>query len=263
MKQFLLSILTLCLLLLSAYYAVFSNFNLGNLLVWLLTAAVLGYTIFWRKLDPWFVGTRSGKFVLLLLAAGGLLLCLLIGAILSGQVKNTAEGNEDTLVVLGCAVHGESPSLVLIYRLRAALAYHKENPNATIIVCGGQGPQESIPEALAMQRWLVAHGVPKEQILMEDKSTSTEENFRFAAEILRKQGKDPAAPTAFVTNGFHCYRAAKYAAQEGFSQIRAVPAGLPLAQIPTTYLRESVAVLYYWVFKSPNAGLLQSVAGSV
>lgn len=263
MKQILLNGLAAGLLLLSVYYVLFSNFNLGNLLIWLLTAAVLGYALCWKKLDPWLLGTRPGKCILWVLAGGCLLLCLLIGVILSGQVKNTADGTEDTLVVLGCAVHGDSPSLVLIYRLRAALTYYEKNPDTTIIVCGGQGPQENIPEALAMQRWLVAHGVPEEQILMEDRSTSTEENFRFAAEILRQHGKDPAAPTAFVTNGFHCYRAAKYAEREGFSQIRAVPAGLPLAQIPTTYLRESLAVLYYWVFKSPNAGPMQSMIGIV
>ena len=261
MKQTLLIGLTVVLAAFSGYYALYSNFNLGSLLVWLLTAACAGYALFWRKIDPWLLHTLAGHVVLALLLAVLLVLAVTIGVIVSGQVKHTADGTEDTLLVLGCAVHGDSPSLVLVYRLRAALAYHEKNPDAQIIVCGGQGPQESVSEAAAMKKWLVDHGVPSEQILMEDKSTSTEENFRFAADILKAQGKDPAGPVAFVTNGFHCYRAGKYAQREGFAQIRAVPAGLPLTQIPASYLREALAVLYYWVFKSPAGGPLQQLIG--
>ena len=261
MKPYVLGALSLLLAGLSVFYGLTSNFNLGNLLVWLLTAAVVVYTLCWRQLDPWLLHTLPGRILLGVLAAGCLVLAGTLGVILSGQTAHTADGSENTLLVLGCAVHGEQPSLVLTYRLRAALDYHTRNPEADIIVCGGQGPQEAIPEALAMQRWLVAHGVPADKIRMEDRSTSTEENFRFAAEMLRAEGKDPAQPVAFVTNGFHCYRAGKYAAQEGFVQARAVPAGLPLTQIPTSYLREAMAVLYYWVFKSPNAGPLRGAVG--
>ena len=261
MKQLALNILTIALALLSLYYLLFSNFNLGNLLVWLLTAASLLYTLFWRRIDPWVLHTLAGRILLGIVLAGCLVMISTIAVIVSGQIKNTSDGTEDTLIVLGCAVHGEKPSLVLVHRLRAALRYYQDKPDTTIVVCGGQGPQENISEALAMKRWLVEHGVPEEQILMEARSTSTEENFRFAAEILRQQGKDPAQPIAYVTNGFHCYRAGKYAQREGFLQAHAVPAGLPLTQIPTTYLREALAVLYYWVFKSPTAGPLQGAVG--
>ena len=261
MKQILLILLTAGLAALSGYYALFSNFNLGCLLVWLLTAACAGYTLFWRKIDPWLLHTLPGRIVLGVVLAAVFVLAVTIGVIVSGQVKNTADGTEDALLVLGCAVHGDSPSLVLVYRLRAALAYHEKNPDAAIIVCGGQGPQEDVSEASAMKKWLVSHGVPESQILMEDKSTSTEENFRFAADILKAHGGDPARPVAYVTNGFHCYRAGKYAAREGFAQARAVPAGLPLTQIPASYLREALAVLYYWVFKSPAGGPLQQLIG--
>ena len=101
-----------------------------------------------------------------------------------------------------------------------------------------------------MKDWLTEHKVPAEQILIEESSSSTEENFCFAAECLQKIGCDPTAPTAFVTNGFHCYRAGKYARKEGFLQARAVPAKLPLGQVLSSYLRESLAVAHYWIFKS-------------
>lgn len=261
MKQLILNLLTSGLALLSLYYLLFSNFNLGNLLIWLLTAVSLLYAILWRKIDPWVTQTMVGRILLGIVLAGCLVMVLTFTVIVFGQIQNSADGTEDTLVVLGCAVHGNQPSLVLVYRLRAALDYYEQKPDTTIVVCGGKGPQEDVSEAFAMKRWLVNHGVPEEKILMEERSTSTEENFRFAAEILCQQGKDPAQPIAYVTNGFHCYRAGKYAAQEGFTQAHAVPAGLPLAQIPTSYLREAMAVLYYWVFKSPTAGPLRNAVG--
>lgn len=249
MKQIFLWLLSAGLFALSVYYAAFSNFNLGNLLVWILTGMLLAYTVFWRKMDPWLVHTVPGRAVLGVLGVVSLAVLLMIGVIVSGQTKNTAKGDEKVLVVLGCAVHGETPSLVLTYRLRAALEYYEANPEVTIIVCGGKGSEENISEALAMQRWLVAHGVPESVILMEDQSTSTEENFRFANRILTEKGFDVTGPIAFVTNGFHCYRSAQYAAREGFSQARAVPAALPWSQYLTCYLRESFALGYYLLCK--------------
>ena len=261
MEQILLSVISVLMGLLSLHYAITSNFNLGNLLVWMLTAALILYTLFWRKLDPILTGTIPGKVFLGLVLAGCLVLGTTIAVIVSGQVKNTADGSEKTLVVLGCAVHGDRPSLVLTYRLQAALNFYEKNLDVNIVVCGGQGPQENVSEALAMKRWLVEHGVPDEQILMEARSTSTEENFRFAAELLRERGEDPSQPVAYVTNGFHCYRAGKYAAREGFTDARAVPAGLPAPQILASYLREALAVLYYWVFKSASSGPLHNLIG--
>lgn len=251
MKQNLLTVLSALLVLLSLYYVVSSNLNLGSILVWLLTGVCILYTLFWRKVDPLLTKTVWGRILLGLFLIIGIIAIVTLAVIVSRQVDNTATGEEETLVVLGCAVHGERPSLVLEYRLRAALEFHKQNPAATIVVCGGRGHDERISEALAMQRWLVQNGVPAEQIIMEDKSTSTEENFRFAAEILRQRGADPAQPVAYVTNGFHCYRAGKYAQREGFVQARAVPAGMPVMQMPASYLREICAVLFYWVFRMP------------
>ena len=59
-----------------------------------------------------------------------------------------------------------------------------------------------------MKAYLVEKGVPEKQILEEASSTSTEENFCFAREILEQHGLSQDEPVAYVTNAFHCYRAA-------------------------------------------------------
>lgn len=67
---------------------------------------------------------------------------------------------------------------MLAARLDRALDIYQQQASATkIIVSGGQGPDEPIPEALAMQRYLIAHGVDKTDILMESHSINTYTNF--------------------------------------------------------------------------------------
>ncbi len=46
-------------------------------------------------------------------------------------------------------------------RLEAAIAYYERNPKVLLVVSGGQGPQEDISEALAMERYLIERGIPR------------------------------------------------------------------------------------------------------
>ncbi len=113
------------------------------------------------------------------------------------------------VVVLGCLVKGETPSLMLNARLEAAVEVIEENPDALIVLCGGMGGSEKITEAEAMCRYLSEKGIPEERMILEDKSTSTEENIAFAAEILKEHGISD--DIIIVTNEFHQYRAYNFA----------------------------------------------------
>ena len=261
MKQIVLWVLSALLAAVSVWYAAATNYNFGNLLVWLLTAVCVLYTLFWRQVDAFLLHTIAGRVALGLLAAGCTFFVFVLGVILRGQWAAAPARDARAVVVLGCAVHGETPSRVLEYRLETAYQYHVQNPDAVLVVCGGQGPGEDIAEAEAMRRWLVQRGVPAGQILCEDQSTSTEENFAFAKELLARRGIDAGEPAVYVTNGFHCYRAGKYAAAAGFARAQPLAAGLPLTQILPCYLREVFAVVYYWAFKSPHTGFMKNLVG--
>lgn len=249
MKQAVLCAISAALLALSVLYAVTTNYNFGNLLVWLITGACLLYTAFWRRIDL-FLASGPGRALLGLFGAGVAFFLFVLGVILRGQFAPAPAGGEKAILVLGCAVHGETPSGVLEYRLQAAYEYHLQNPEALLVVCGGQGAGEDITEAEAMRLWLAARGVPERQILCEGRSTSTEENFAFARALLEQYGVKADSPVVYVTNGFHCYRAGKYAAAAGFAQAEALPAAISWTQVLPCYLREVFAVVYYWVFKS-------------
>ena len=80
--------------------------------------------------------------------------------------------------------------------------------------------------------------------LLEERSTSTAENFRYSKELLEEQGLDTeTAVIAVVTNDFHCFRAHMIAQKQGFGTVIDVPAELPWWRLTANYyLREAFAV---------------------
>lgn len=244
----------------SVMLALTSNFNMGNLLVWLLTAAVCGYTIWHKPLDLWF-SHGVGRAVWWLLVIGALFYVLMLGFVVVSGYANTATGQEKVVVVLGAGLRKDRPSLLLRYRLDKAYEFAQAHPDALVITTGGQGRDEWVPEGQAMREYLISKGLNADRVFAETKSTSTEENFAFVRQILKEKGIDPDQPIVYVTNAFHCYRGGQYARMAGFTQAHALPAGIPLRSIPTCYLREVMAILYYWVFRSANFGPLRGMVG--
>lgn len=154
----------------------------------------------------------------------------------------------DYLIVLGAAVHGDTPSLSLIERMSAARDYMADNPEAVAIVSGGQGSDENLSEAQAMFDWLTANGISAERIILEDKATSTLENLRYSFDIIRARGDDPASGVAVVTSEYHIYRAQLIARSLGV-EVGAVAGHTTYAPIMINYfIRETFGVTYQWVF---------------
>lgn len=217
-----------------------SNINLGMVPVAGLGGVLLGYGLFYDKL-PF-------RKIISTLIAVGLVAILSFGSFLAVYGgRDTADYTEQTVIVLGCGLRGERVSVGLAKRLNKAAEYHKENPDAMIIVSGGQGPQEDISEALAMKRYLVDKGIPDEKIIMEDKSTSTITNFRNSRTIMEEKGMDLSS-VVFVTNAYHVYRGAYYAKDEGFVDIAHLGTDIIWYTVPMNYMREMLAVVKMWVF---------------
>ena len=125
--------------------------------------------------------------------------------------KTNAPKNVDVVVVLGCAVYGESPSWPMVERVDAAFAYLEENPDTLCIVSGGQGDGEAISEAECMRRLLVNKGIDPERIYLEDKSTSTKENIAYSYSIIEQilpnsKSQDGSFSVAFVSSEYHLFR---------------------------------------------------------
>ncbi|HLO11055.1 MAG TPA: YdcF family protein, partial [Pseudoneobacillus sp.] len=79
-------------------------------------------------------------------------------------------------------------------------------------------------------------------IVMENKATSTQENFEYTKKLIQT----PNPKIIVVTSNFHLYRAKFYAKQNGFITYSA-GASIPLSIVPLTHIREILAVGYMLV----------------
>lgn len=218
--------------------ATIANLNIGLLPVVALGVMLLCYGILFEKL--------KAKRIVHIFVALVLSVVTVFGSFLAvyGNIDN-ASYTEKTVIVLGCGIRGERVSVGLAKRLNKAYEYYENNPDTVIIVSGGQGPQEDIPEALAMKRYLVDKGIPEDKIIMEDKSTSTITNFKYSHEIMKEKGL-PDDSVVFVTNAYHVYRGASYAKAEGLT-VTHLGTDIIWYTIPMNYLREMLAVVKMWV----------------
>jgi len=112
------------------------------------------------------------------------------------------EGEYDAIVVAGCRVMPSgAPSPALARRTELAVRLWEEGLAPRIVLTGGQGESEPRSEAEAAAELAEELGVPREAMVLEDRSTSTEENARFAAELV---GGD--ARVVVVSDAYHVYR---------------------------------------------------------
>ncbi|MFD8497043.1 YdcF family protein [Amycolatopsis sp. NPDC059657] len=169
--------------------------------------------------------------------------CFLLYSIVYGRIHS--EKGVDFVVILGSGLlGGRTVPPLLTSRLNRGLSVlakeHRRNREPLIVTSGGQGPDEELPEARAMADYLVTAGLPRERILLEDRSRTTFENLTFSAEIMREHKKDYRC--AVVTNNFHVLRAALIARR---AKVNGQVIGSPTAWYfwPSATIREFVAVL--------------------
>ena len=143
----------------------------------------------------------------------------------SGIFRRVPEASEglDAIIVLGARVDENGPSGSLRQRINAARVYLEENPDTVCIASGGQGEDEPMSEAECIRDHLVAGGIDADRILLEDRSTSTEENMRYSLPMLRSPETDVES-VGIVTNDFHVFRALCLARKNGGFTFYGVPA---------------------------------------
>ena len=110
----------------------------------------------------------------------------------------------DAILLLGLKLNPDgTPRNELTLRVRAAAACWQQGRAENIIACGGQTPDTPVSEAVVMRDMLTALGVPKEHILLEERSQLTVENLINARAMLT------AAKThvLIVTSDYHMLRA--------------------------------------------------------
>lgn len=138
----------------------------------------------------------------------------LIGFVWYQETHLPQRQESDVIIVLGAQVKPDgTPSEALRRRMVAAVEIYHEKPQL-IIVCGAQGGNEPRAEGDVMRDWLIAQGIPPEDIVAETASFNTRENLEYAQEIMLERGLKQAT---IVTSDYHVARALALCDQVGIS----------------------------------------------
>lgn len=225
--------------------------NMGNICGIAACLMLIAATAFSDKLFAFIASAwqhTGGRIAILavscIIAAGIIYISVL--SYLMASAYNDPPKEPDVVVVLGCHVFGSRPSQMLRYRLDAAYEYLIAHEDTLCVVTGGQGAGEDITEAQAMHDYLISKGISPGRIIMEDKSTNTEENLKFTADILSAMGL-PLEIT-IVSDGYHQYRARLLADDLGYSQVHSISGYTKPYMLPTYWVREWLAITAEYIF---------------
>lgn len=151
---------------------------------------------------------RHWLAALLLLLGLGLILFGALEIVIAVHSRDRVmdDPRPEVMVIFGCQMRRDGPSILLKDRLDTALDYWEEHPDIRIIVTGGKGDDEHISEAQGMYDYLAAHGVDEANIYMEDKSRNTWQNVNNTFALMQQEGWDVTDDVLLVSSGFHLAR---------------------------------------------------------
>ena len=107
----------------------------------------------------------------------------------------------DCLILFGCHI-----KLLLDERISLAINILHRKKISKIIITGGVGVHGDFNEAEYMKEKLLDNGISEEMILVENKSTTTEENIINSIKILRKNNLIDNKNIVLVSNQAHLRR---------------------------------------------------------
>lgn len=184
---------------------------------------------------------------------------LSVAAYLPFVISDAKKENRDKcdyLLILGGNIIGaDTPSPQLLERMKAAAVYLRENPETVAIPCGGcfrDGQKKS--EAQVIADYLIEQGIEDSRIVLEDKSTTTFENFEFGTKIIENLANKPLREIniAFLSSDYHMHRASIIAKRCGINNCGRVACPTPGKALPR-FLREyfvAYELIYHdWIKK--------------
>ncbi len=169
-----------------------------------------------------------------------------------GESKKNHNDKCEYLMILGGNVIGEdTPSAQLLERMKAAVKYLSDNSETIAVACGGcfrENQKKS--EARIIADYLIDQGISPERIILEDRSTTTFENFEFAKRLVENHAVRDIddISVAFLSSNYHVYRASKIAKLCGIERCGKVSCPTPGKALPR-FAREYI-VAYELFYKT-------------
>ena len=247
MKHILKWLVPVLFILLAIFFYTQPGYSFSGLVCLGIAGIIIAYYLIALLGKHSFMASKIVRTILTSLLIAG----ILIVGVTEILIIKAAQGDPDTpseyIVVLGAGLRGSEPSKILTDRINTAYTYLTAHPDVVCIVSGGQGPGEDISEAQCMFDHLTAMGIDGSRIWMEDKSTSTWENFQFTLNLIQEKTGTRPETIGVISNEFHLFRAGLFAEKSGV-----IPIGIPA---PTSYLslklnyflREAAGVWHYLI----------------
>lgn len=175
----------------TSFFLVWIGLGVFFLLLGLVTAAGA-----WEKVP------KALKIIIFALIAAGIVLVAVTWSWILPHFNDRGKPGADAVIVLGAQVRSSGPSTILKYRLDAAAAYIRENPDAVCIVSGAQGRNEPFTEAQGMADYLEEQGVPEKILFSKRKRRLRQKTLLSAGPCCRrKTAPSSLSPTISICTG--------------------------------------------------------------
>lgn len=217
-------------------------------LIWFL------FRVFYPSEDALEISTAGSILMNLLVVLYLYFECMVSGAIIAVilAARKRPQKDRDFILVLGCGLNEDgTPAPVLARRIDEALKFYQEQieetgKNPILIPSGGKGSETRPSESEAMTRYLLERKVPREHIMKEDQSKTTNENMLFSRKIIEE--KNPLAKVSYVTSDYHVFRSGVTAGHAGLKAI-GIGARTRWYFLPNAILREFLGLISGHVLK--------------
>lgn len=117
-----------------------------------------------------------------------------------------------TGIVLGCRVNGDDPSACLEERLQKALELHASGDVQRLLLSGDHGTT-GYDEVNTMRDWLLARGVPEDDVFLDHAGFDTWDSMVRARDVFQVDG------AIIITQAFHLPRAIYLARAAGLDAV--------------------------------------------
>lgn len=164
--------------------------------------------------------------------------CFIIGCGFASPKENA-----DYLILFGSQVRSYGPSMDYNGRIKKAYEYLSENKETLVIVSGGQGNNEIMSEAQCGRETLIKMGIDEKRIIMEDQSTSTQQNLLNCKAIIDKREGEKEVSVVFVSANYHLLRIRYLADKFDYGKTSTLASNGLFFLVPYYYFREFFALI--------------------
>lgn len=144
------------------------------------------------------------KILLVCLALTIALWLIAVGVGIVNYGKTDEKCRCDAAIVLGAATTDGEVSPVYRERINHGIWLFQNQYVDYLIFTGGVGEGNTLSDAFAAKEYAVEKGIPTDAIFLDERSTITEENLKYAKEIMNEKSLDTAI---VVSDPLHMKRA--------------------------------------------------------